>query len=170
MLAVSSTPCQTKNWVSDFKTFTGLVTSHVSYGDQTKQFCKGTQYQTKLTSMKDVFYKDSHIYSDLISCNCKMLLYYCFVAIRTNIYDVSFYNFNKVIVFLRNCLNSYNFFHTKCKHCVSQENGIRAHVERIIPPVVNGVRSQFIVSSIYMNLITYKWLLLQKKCFKSKRF
>ena len=106
MLAVSSTPCQTKNWVSDFKTFTGLVTSHVSYGDQTKQYRKGTQYQTKPTSMKDVFYKDSYIYCDLISCNCKILLYYRFVVIRTDIYDVSCYNFNNVIVFLRHWLNS----------------------------------------------------------------
>ena len=170
MLAVSSTPCQTKNWVSDLKDF--HWTSHFScfVMRPNKAIPQRNSISNEAYQHERCVYKDSYIYSDLISCNCKMLLYYCFVAIRTNIYDLSCYNFNNVIVFLRNCLDSYNFFHTKCKHCVYQENGVRAHVERIIPPVVDGVGSQFIVSSIYMNLITYKWLLLQKKCFKSKRF
>ena len=74
MLAVSSTPCQTK------KNECLTLDFH-----QTKQYRKGTKYQTKPTRIKDVFYKDSYIYSDFISCNCKILLYYRFVVIRTDI-------------------------------------------------------------------------------------
>ena len=38
--------------------------------------------------------------------------------------------------------------------CVSGKLGeVRAHVERIIPPVVDGGGSQLIVSSIYTNLL-----------------